>query len=147
MSGQRARFAGGLSAERMAALRPAVSKGECATMPTPRIEDYRFGRIKIDGESYGKDLIICPDGVTAGWWRVTGHSLAMDDLAAVLEAKPEVLVIGQGVFGQMKVPEDTLASLQAAGIEVIAQPTAEACKTYNRLRDKRRVAAALHLTC
>ncbi|GAJ10577.1 unnamed protein product, partial [marine sediment metagenome] len=29
--------------------------GEHADMATPRITDYGFGRIKVDGESYGKD--------------------------------------------------------------------------------------------
>jgi len=121
--------------------------GKDAEMPTPRITDYNFGRIKIDGESYGRDLIISPDAVFPGWWRAKGHSLAMEDLTTALEAKPEVLVIGQGTFGQMKVPEETLSALEAAGIEVIAQPTDDACKTYNHLRGKRRVVAALHITC
>ena len=37
--------------------------------------------------------------------------------------------------------------LQAADIELIAQPTKEACRTYNHLREQRTVAAVLHLTC
>jgi len=121
--------------------------GKQTDMPTPRIEDYRFGRIKVDGEAYGKDLIIRPDGVNAGWWRSAGHSVTLDDLAVALEAKPEVLVIGQGTFGRMQVPAGTRSHLEAAGIEVIAQPTGEACDTYNRLCGQRRVVAALHLTC
>ena len=116
-------------------------------MATPRITDYKFGRIRVDGQSYGRDVIISPDAVFAGWWRTKGHSLAMEDLAVALEAKPEVLVIGQGTFAQMQVPDETLAGLEAAGIETIAQPTREACRTYNRLRQKRRVVAALHLAC
>ncbi|HUV95012.1 MAG TPA: MTH938/NDUFAF3 family protein [Anaerolineae bacterium] len=116
-------------------------------MATPQITDYGFGRIKVDGESYGKDVIITPDAVLARWWRIEGHSLAMVDLAVAIQARPEVLVIGQGMFGQMAVPEETQASLQASGIELIAQKTNAACETYNRLREKRRVVAALHLTC
>jgi len=45
------------------------------------------------------------------------------------------------------VPAETLAALRAAGIEVIAEPTGRACKTYNRLRGTRRVVAALHISC
>jgi len=116
-------------------------------MSTPQISDYRFGCITVDGESYTKDLIISPDAVLARWWRKKGHSLAMTDLSVALEAQPEVLVVGQGKFAQMKVPNETLTALEAEGIVVIAQPTDEACKTYNRLRNKRRVVAALHLTC
>ena len=116
-------------------------------MATPRITDYGFGRIKVDGESYGKDVIVTPDGVLGRWWRIEGHSLAMEDLVVAIQARPQVLVIGQGMFGQMAVPEETRASLRAAGIEVIAEKTDVACETYNRLREKRRVVAALHLTC
>jgi len=121
--------------------------GQHADMATPRITAYGFGRIKVDGESYGKDVIVTPDGVLGRWWRIEGHSLAMEDLAVALEARPQLLVIGQGMLGQMAVPEETRASLRAAGIEVIAQKTDVACETYNRLREKRRVVAALHLTC
>jgi len=116
-------------------------------MSTPRISHYKFGYIMVDDEPYTKDLIISPGAVLARWWRNKGHSLAMADLSMALEAEPEVLVIGQGKFAQMKVPDETLAALEAEGIVVIAQPTDEACKTYNHLRNKRRVVAALHLTC
>ena len=54
-------------------------------------------------------------------------------------------MIGQGSAGRMNVPAETLRRLRASGMEVIAEPTAKACKTYNRLRDKQRIVAALHL--
>lgn len=116
-------------------------------MVSPEIERYRFGRITVDGQDYTRDLIITPGGVTENWWRIKGHSLALEDLAGALEAKPEVLVIGQGSFGQMKVPAETLEHLEKAGIEVIVQPTGAACEAYNRTREYRRTVAALHLTC
>ncbi|MCK4452050.1 MAG: Mth938-like domain-containing protein, partial [Anaerolineae bacterium] len=47
----------------------------------------------------------------------------------------------------MRVTEETPRALEAAGIRLIAAPTAEAVETYNELREKTRVAAALHLTC
>ena len=66
-------------------------------MPTPRIEDYRFGRIKVDGEAHTKDLIIRPDGVHAGWWRSAGHSVTLEDLAVALDAAMSMLEFDQGV--------------------------------------------------
>jgi hypothetical protein len=116
-------------------------------MSTPYIDTYRFGHLVVDGQSYHRDVIILPDRVLAGWWRKEGHSLCTDDLAAVFEAGPEVLVVGQGTFGRMRVTPETSQALQAAGIELIAQPTADACQTYNDLRERRSVTAALHLTC
>jgi hypothetical protein len=113
----------------------------------PRIESYRFGSIVVDGKTYTSDLIIFPERVAGSWWRQQGHSLAPDDLEEVVEAAPEVLIIGQGAVGRMEVPSDTLAYLEASGIKVIADQTGEACRLYNQMCDSRRVVAALHLTC
>jgi hypothetical protein len=112
-----------------------------------KIESYQFGRIVIDGQAHHKDVIILPGRVIGGWWRKEGHALHPEDLEAVFEAAPEVLVVGQGAFGLMRVTDETEQALREAGIELIALPTGEAVETHNRLRDERAVAAALHLTC
>jgi hypothetical protein len=102
----------------------------------------------IDGQTYTSDVIILPDGVRGNWWREEGHDLRPGDLTAVLEASPEVLVVGQGAHGMMKVPERTRRQLREAGIEPVCAPTGEAVDTYNRhIQQDRRTAAALHLTC
>jgi len=114
---------------------------------SPRIEHYRFGTITVDGQRHTQDLIILPERVIAGWWRKEGHALHPDDLTTVFEAAPEVLIVGTGAYGMMRVTEETRLALEAAGIRLIAAPTAEAVETYNQLREEARVAAALHLTC
>ena len=116
-------------------------------MAAPQIESYRFGRIVIDGRSHSRDVIILPDKALGEWWREEGHVLRPADLEAVFEAAPEALIVGQGAYGRMRVPAETQQALQAAGIELITQPTKKACQTYNAMRDERIVAAALHLTC
>ena len=88
-----------------------------------------------------------PDGVRADWWRITGHSLHIDDLAAVLAAKVHTLIVGRGAYGLMAVPGETRQALETAGIEVLALPTKKACEAYNARCDERTVAAALHLSC
>jgi hypothetical protein len=112
-----------------------------------RIEAYKFGEIVIDGVTYHKDVIICDEGVIGGWWRVRGHSLAVEDLAPILADPPQALVIGQGAYGRMTVPQQTLRELEQVGMEVIVLGTAEACELYNQLSEEKRVFAALHLTC
>ncbi len=114
----------------------------------PRVQAYSFGEITIDGRRYTSDVIIRPDGVLDGWWRKEGHKLHYEDLDKALEAEPEVLVIGTGYSGLMKVPEEVRRKLEEEGIEVIIQDTRKAWKTYNELVEKgRRVVAAFHLTC
>ncbi|MEM2106887.1 MAG: Mth938-like domain-containing protein [Candidatus Bathyarchaeia archaeon] len=114
------------------------------------IDMYDFGVIVIDGKEYNRDLIILPTKVIEGWWRREGHNLALEDLKELvdLDSPPEVLVVGTGYSGMMNVPEDVEDHLRRIGIEVIVEPTRNACRTFNTLLIKgRRVASALHLTC
>jgi hypothetical protein len=101
----------------------------------------------IDGQVHNKDVIILPDRVIGGWWRKEGHALHPDDLEAVFEAVPQVLVVGQGASSRIQVTQETRPAVQAAGIELVALPTQKAVETYNAMRGERAIAAALHLTC
>ncbi len=116
-------------------------------MSAPQIESYSFGRIVIDGQVHNKDVIILPNRVLGGWWRIEGHVLHPPDLEAVFEAAPRTLVVGQGVYGLMTITGETRQALQAAGIKLIALPTEQACQTYNSLREQEATAAAFHLAC
>ncbi len=115
----------------------------------PKIDDYTFGRIEIEGRTYTNDLIILPDRIAANWWREEGHVLQAADLDAVLDraTKPETLVVGLGSQSRMRIASDARGALDAAEIELIAESTERACESYNALRSQGNVAAALHLTC
>ncbi len=113
----------------------------------PRIEHYAFGTVTIDGTTYRSDVIVLPDRVVPDWRRKEGHSLALDDLSEIVAHAPATLVVGTGASGAMDVPRETVAALEALGVEVITRPTGEAVETYNRLAPDGRVAAGLHLTC
>ena len=126
---------------------PIGLKNNKGIMSTPRIDRYRFGRLVVDGQSHTKDVIILPDKVIEGWWRKQGHTLLPDDLEEVLAARPDLLIVGQGVYRRMNVTAEAKQALEQAGIKVVAHSTKKACETYNQLRGQRAVAAALHLTC
>ena len=111
------------------------------------IESYSFGKIVIDGKQYGTDVIIFPDHVKDGWRRKDGHMLRVEDLEDVLQAKPEVLVVGTGYFGSMKVPSEVREYLASMKIQLIAENTREAYKTLNQLALTKKTVAAFHLTC
>jgi hypothetical protein len=113
-----------------------------------KVEAYDFGRIAIGGETYTSDVIILPDKVRDGWWRKEGQRLHSEDLAEVVKAKPDVIVIGTGYYGNMVVPPETRAFLQSKGIDVHIAQTREAVKEFNELqRRAAKIVAALHLTC
>jgi len=111
------------------------------------VDSYQFGLIVVNGESYTSDVVIFPDRVKDNWRRKTSHQLHLDELSEALAEVPEVLVVGTGAAGLVKVLPEVKQSLEALGIKLIAQPTNEACQMYNQLCQSQRVVAALHLTC
>jgi hypothetical protein len=116
-------------------------------MAKERITHYAFGTITVDGQVFGRDLIIHDGGVIPNWWRKEGHRLHIEDLDEVVTLKPEVLLLGTGNPGQMRVPEATEAWLADKGIRLVVAPTKETCDHFNRIYRSGRVVAALHLTC
>jgi hypothetical protein len=116
-------------------------------MNAPQVESYSFGQMTVDGERHSKDLILLPDRVLPHWWRNQGHRLSVEDLEAIFEAAPDVLVVGTGAYGRMAVPAKTRKAVEDAGIELRADETGEAWQLYNELQQERRTAGAFHLTC
>ena len=112
-----------------------------------RIGSYSFGRITIDGRPYTSDVIIYPERVDASWWRKEGHRLQLADLGEVLSEPPEVLVVGCGASGLMKVTPEVERKAAELGIRLVVRRSAEACEEFNRLAGERRTVACIHLTC
>ena len=112
-----------------------------------KIDSYSFDRIVIDGKAYTSDVIIYPGRIDASWWRKEGHLLQLADLTEALRAKPEVLIIGTGYSGVMRVPRETVDGIARQGIEVKAERTSKAVEEFNELQGKKIVIAALHITC
>jgi hypothetical protein len=112
-----------------------------------QIENFSWGQVVVDGQTYDRDLILLPEGIVPEWWRREGHVLRVSDLDAVFAAQPDVLVVGCGVYRRLRVPKETRKALSEADIELVALATKKACATYGELAQERRVAAALHLTC
>lgn len=111
------------------------------------IESYSFGKIVIDGVIYNNDVIIFPDRVQDGWWRKEGHRIHQEDLKAVVEYSPNVLIIGSGAYGRVTVPDRLHRFLKENNIDLKVEKTERACETYNELSSEGDVVAALHLTC
>lgn len=111
------------------------------------IDNFESGLIVIDGQTFRNDLLLWPGQIKSDWWRRESHLLQLEDVAEALAAAPQVLVVGCGVYGRLEVDPALAQHLKAQGIELMAQPTPEAVRSINDLAGKRRLAAALHLTC
>ncbi len=110
------------------------------------IENYSFGSICINGKTYKNDVLIF-DNEIKEWWRERGHDLQIKDLEWIIDKKPEILIIGTGSYGILKVSKEIKDHLSSMEIETKIEKTKKACELYNELKDKRKLAAAFHLTC
>ena len=112
------------------------------------ITGYSFGQMDIDDSSYHSDLIRSRAGVRGSWWPRQRHQLQVEDLADILAEQPEIVVVGTGYYGRLKVPESIRGYLADRGIELFAAKTSRAVERFNELqRENARIVGAFHLTC
>ena len=112
------------------------------------IDSFSFGTMEIDGRQYTSDLIIYPDGhVQDGWWRARGHVLSINDIAGLLEKKPNIIIVGTGVNGRMKPAAHLNEYLAERDIEFLAGANDVAVKWFNEREASGTVGACFHLSC
>jgi hypothetical protein len=114
----------------------------------PAIEKYAFGSMRVGGKTYYSDIVVTSNAVTQ-WWREESHLVQAADIAAILEEKPAVIVLGTGYSGGMQVSTEAARLCEEKGVELIVGRTAVVLDQYNKivLEGKKAVAAAFHLTC
>lgn len=119
---------------------------------SPRIEDVAWGRLAVDGcEATYKDAKLWPGGSREWDWNETGTrhvpGVQPSDVEEIVENGAEIVVIGRGMTGALRVMDETLERLEAAGVEVEVARTKEAVARYNELRESRPVGGVFHSTC
>lgn len=96
-------------------------------------------------ETIRTNVIVFPDRLIRDWAPTSATDLSQQDLAPLLDERPEVLLLGTGsrlVWPQIEIQ----AAFATAGIGLEVMDTGAACRTYNILMaDQRRVVAALIL--
>jgi len=112
------------------------------------IEAYGFGSMTVMGQKHRNDLKIIDREVVGNWWRKEGHAIYAEDIDDILYSTAEILVVGTGAYGGMKLTEEATRAIKGRGIELVAVPTKEAVTIFNTLHGQgKRVAGAFHLTC
>jgi len=112
------------------------------------VNNYSFGKININGKVYTHDVIIMPDSIKSNWWRSQSHLLTLRDIQEIIDNKPDILIIGTGKLGLMKVKKEVIDYCKNHKIKLIIENTSEATKEFNSLsQSNNKIIAALHLTC
>jgi polyphosphate kinase 2 (PPK2 family) len=118
-----------------------------SALTLPMVDEFEYGAIEIDRQTYKSDVMILPDGSVKTWQHDDEHTLHLKDLKGIIKAKPEVLVIGLGTIGNVVLEAKAEQKLQDEAVEVMAFKTDKACETYNAIRGQQRVAAIFHVDC
>jgi uncharacterized protein len=105
---------------------------------------YGPGYLAVNGERHACSLIVSARAVSA--WRIAGfEALTAGDFEALLQHRPEILLLGTGATLRFPAPSLTRA-VAAAGVGLEVMDTGAACRTYNVLAaEGRRVVAAVLL--
>lgn len=104
---------------------------------------YGDGWVEVSGRRVAAGLVVSADRVLEGWGAEGIGQLTAAGMAALLDWKPEIVLLGSGATFRFPDPA-ALAPLYAAGVGVEVMDTKAACRTYNiLLAEGRRVVAAL----
>ena len=112
-------------------------------------QDCKFGMVKYDEKEYNHDIIVHVDGsVTARKKEIsrrkygTSHIMAEEEIKPLLHEEPDVIIVGSGVHGALRLGEISMKA------DIIVSPTCKAVREYNQLKEEgKRVAAIVHVTC
>ena len=111
-----------------------------------KIEDYSFGKMKVDGQEFEDDLILDDrEGEISIWVREEGHDVFESDLDRLKEKSPKTVIIGIGNSGQMEVSDEAKRFIENKGAKLIIEETPKAVKKYNKTKGSK--IGMFHLTC
>jgi hypothetical protein len=118
----------------------------------PRIEHTEFGSITIAGQTYGHDVVIRLDGEVKKRKKKlskaiygTSHVVSLDEVRYVYEEGTELLLIGTGQSGQVRLSDEAAGYLQGRQCRVELLTTPEAMRAWNEAEGA--VVGLFHVTC
>ena len=110
-----------------------------------------FGQLEIEGRRYDHDVVIeqgrlrkRKKGPSKPYRGAYGHTPLSAEEAIPWDAP--LLIIGNGAAGQLPVMPEVLEEAERRGIDIIVEPTEDACQRLATLAPDQ-FAAILHVTC
>ncbi|WP_321329802.1 Mth938-like domain-containing protein [uncultured Ilyobacter sp.] len=124
----------------------------CLNNFSPKILNFSWGVMDIEGYGQGKDFKLYPGGARSWNWSETGteHSPGIQpaDVEELIEKGCQIVVLSQGVYSSLKVMDSTIELLEKNNVEYHILDTRKAVELYNKLAGENlRIGGLFHSTC
>jgi hypothetical protein len=119
----------------------------------PYINSTQFGNVVIDNKKYNQVLIVGDSVMERDYDKLkelfgTSHKIGDWEIKELLKQAPEIIIIGTGQSGAMKVDKEVIDNFKNKDIEIITDITPKAIEIYNqKTKQGKRVNALIHTTC
>ena len=118
-----------------------------------RIDSTKFGNITIDGKKYKHDVYVTKNGKIKKRKKKlsktvfgTSHKVSLEEIKEIYEEDANVVIIGTGQMGILRLSIEALKFLEKKRCETIILRTKKAIKVWNN--DERNSKIALfHVSC
>lgn len=118
-------------------------------------QENKFGMIKFSGKEYPYDIIIHTDENVEKRNKDlsrrkygTSHILSAEEITYLLDEDPEILIVGLGQSGMLKIDKDTVELLYSKNVKLMDSPTPKAIEKFNKFKNQgKKLAAVIHITC
>jgi hypothetical protein len=112
------------------------------------ISSTKFGSITIGNKKYENDVFVSYKDTVKEGETASRHLISKKELALLLGDKPDVIVLGTGQEGCMRISSDSSELAKNKGIEIVESKTPDAIKKFNQLyASGRKVVGYMHVTC
>jgi hypothetical protein len=110
------------------------------------VEYSKFGEITINGQVYYSDMTVYWNGKLN--YRSKEHVVEFGEFMKILKAEPEIVVIGKGHEGVLKISEEVLRWARSKKVDLYFDRTAKAVDIFNAFANQgKKVIGIFHVTC
>ena len=114
------------------------------------INSTKFGSITINGKTYYEvdNYIVFWDGEIKELHTSERHLFGRPELEIMLKKNPDMVVVGIGVSGLLRVSEEVRNLCRQKGIELVEMISRGAVEKFNEaFNQRKKVVAFIHITC
>jgi hypothetical protein len=110
------------------------------------INSTKFGEIIINGKPYDSDMTVYWSGKLS--YRSKEHLIEMGEIAKILMAEPEIIVIGMGQSGGLRIAPEVEDWTKNKGVQLYIEITPKAVEIFNAFASEgKKVVGIFHVTC